>query len=397
MRDGTRDLDEFEVWLAGRSYSAKTRTIYVGVARRAQRWATVECDASLLQLELGDLQRFSAALPSQWARAQARVALIAFYRAHGRPHGDPASALGAPRSMTPRRVGARSSAGERQLEAWMIERRYAPKTRSAYLGHVRRCRAWLTDALGVELVDASGDELHAWWSTLPGANGTTRNQARTALVAFFRAHGRRHGEPADELPGLPRPHGLPRPFVDDDYRTLIDTAVALGGRHEVVGLMLAYTGCRFSEMRTARWDQFTFSSSGAAWFIEGKGSKRRGAKERLVPLHPELTSVLTAWRTKCGSALHLFPSPRSITAQPISDPGLREVVNEIAQVAGLDGVTPHRFRHTVATTALARTNDLRGVQELLGHADLSTTQIYTKVAPGRLEALVGALTDATHG
>jgi site-specific recombinase XerD len=66
-------------------------------------------------------------------------------------------------------------------------------------------------------------------------------------------------------------------------------------------------------------------------------------------------------------------------------------VREIAAAAGVEDATPHRWRHTVATMALAETRDLRGVQEYLGHASLQSTQVYTGVVAARLQEIVESL------
>lgn len=67
------------------------------------------------------------------------------------------------------------------------------------------------------------------------------------------------------------------------------------------------------------------------------------------------------------------------------------MTHKICEAADIERATPHQWRHTVATVALDRSRDIRALQELLGHASLATTQIYTKVLPGRLRTLVETL------
>lgn len=390
----------FSGWCAEQRLTAKTTRIYGGWVERADRFLAKR-GRSLVDADVAALLEFSADVTGPAARDQARNALLAYYRFLGRRHGDPACdlprrAAGSTRSLNGRRTEteegralSRPSPAVLRFDRWMSERHYAPKTVKSYLGVARRAHANL-EQVGVDLVDATIDDLHLWWSTLTDST-STRNQARMALIAFYRAQGHRHGEPADELPALPKTQGLPRNFTADEYSRLITASHKLGGRHAVVGLLLCYTGCRITELRTARWEQFVLDDEVGEWRIEGKGSRRRGPKVRVVPLHPAVVPALRSWRLETSGAW-LFPSSQLTIPGPISDPWLRTIVREIADVAGVEECTPHRFRHTVATTVLTESpEDLRGLQELLGHADLSTTQIYTKVLPGRLRGLVGAL------
>jgi len=110
-----------------------------------------------------------------------------------------------------------------------------------------------------------------------------------------------------------------------------------------------------------------------------------------VPVNAHLYAALIAWRAECGSADWLFPSTRSATGY-LSRCTLARRLEEICEVAAVERVTPHRVRHSVATIALDRTNDLRAVQELLGHASLATTQIYTKVSARRMRVAADVLT-----
>jgi len=274
------------------------------------------------------------------------------------------------------------------FEGWLCEQRYAAKTRRLYLMHARRAAAFVEETFGIELADGAPEQLHAWWSEHGHLSVETQNQARNALIAYYRSRGDRLGGAALELPHLPKPTRLPRPVATEVYLALIDAARDLAGMHEVVVLMLCYSGCRITELRTAQWDCIDLSS--ASWRIVGKGSRRRGPKERIVDLHESLVPVLRRWQLACGSRRWLFPSERSASGI-LSDPTLRRYVYETSEHAADMRVVPHRFRHTVATELLERGVDVRVVQEILGHADLSSTQLYTKVSRGRLAEAIGRL------
>jgi integrase len=267
------------------------------------------------------------------------------------------------------------------LRAWLDAQQYSPRTVGTYYHHAKRAARWLN----VPLRDAQLDDLRKWWSTLTPTN---RMQCRKALVAFYRALDRPDVDnPACSLPKLPPPDRLPRPLSADQLATFIAAARRLGGVHEVIALFFATTGCRFEELRCARWADIDLGTD-ASWRICGKGSARRGPKWRRVPLHPALVSVLTTQRPDPASGYVL---PSEYPPEPIRIRRLRDLFAEVCADAGLEGVTPHRLRHTVATMALERTKDLRAVQELLGHASVATTQSYTLVSSDRVSAAVETL------
>lgn len=272
----------------------------------------------------------------------------------------------------------------RLFSAWLTERHYSPATVACYVGYAQRAEH-ATGGLG----DATADDLYDWWTTLP-STASSRNGARKALVAWYRSAGFRTGGPALELPTLPAPEGQPRPVAGPAFDRLRAAAAAIGGVHHVAAVLLGTTGCRISEARLARWDTFVFDGARSTWSVEGKGSGRRGAKPRDVPLPPAAAVVLARWRPECGSRTFVFPSPVR-AGRPVSDSTMRAVVYEIAAAAGVDEhVNPHRWRHTVATSALDATRDLAAVQDLLGHANPATTRRYTLVSLDRMRAAVDA-------
>lgn len=273
---------------------------------------------------------------------------------------------------------------------WLLNHSYAPRTISMYAQYVARA----DDALrsqGRSLKRVTHDDLYEWWSSLP-LTASSRNGARHALIAYQRYRGHPDGGPAHLLPRIPAPEMLPRPVPAEVYSALREAADELGGIHRILGALLADTGCRINEARTARWHQFELRGDDPSWRIEGKGSRRRGPKVRVVPVNAHLRSALAAWRAECPSADWLFPSDRSSTGY-VSRTTLARALEEVCEVAACDRVVPHEMRHTVATMALDLTGDLRATQSLLGHASLATTQIYTKVSAARLRLVTDVLVD----
>lgn len=261
------------------------------------------------------------------------------------------------------------------FRTWLRDEGYSPRTREQYLSYVTRACVMLGP-----LTRATPDTLREWWSQLP-PTPSSRNAARNALLAYYRHRGTKH-PPAAMLPCIPERLTLPRPVAVETYERFITASDELAGKHRVLGYLLAYTGCRISEARTGRRSQFDLT--GRSWRIEGKGSRRRGPKERVVAVHPALGTVIGAWPEPDW----MFPSPHR--DGPIHRTTIGVLFRQIADHAALD-ITAHRIRHTVATIGLERSRDIRAVQELLGHADLGTTQRYTAVTGNRVRAVVDHL------
>ena len=279
----------------------------------------------------------------------------------------------------------------RRFAAWLTQRHYAPVTVRIYVAYIERAER----ALGVLDQGVGVDELYDWWTTLPDT-AASRNGARKALTAFYRSQGSTSGWPAVELPQWPEQPRPPQPIAETAFGALRAAAAGLGGEHHALAALLATTGCRISEARTARWDAFSFDGDTCTWRINGKGSARRGPKLRDIPLHPSTVTVLTAWRQQCPSRTWVFPSPCA-AGRPLADNTMRQRVYDIADAAGVaDHVNPHRWRHTAATAALEATRDLAAVQDLLGHQNPATTRRYTLVGRTRMAAAVDGAADYGH-
>lgn len=281
-------------------------------------------------------------------------------------------------------------AGKMTFREWLADQHYSPRSVTLYDQYARRAERWLRENHKT-LRGAKPAELRNWWTTLPPSS-SSRNGARHALIAWYRFRGHRDGGPARFIDRIPSPQTLPRPVTETDYLALLEVGGQMGGVWSPLVGLLTLTGCRVGEAAGARWSQFDFHE--ATWRIEGKGSRRRGPKVRVVPLHAELMVVLLRWRGESLSPDWVFPSDRSASGH-LTTGTLQDRLTEACQEAGIPRATCHRWRHTVATLGLRRTGDLRGIQTLLGHASLATTQIYTQLDVTELRALVGSLGSPT--
>ena len=228
------------------------------------------------------------------------------------------------------------------------------------------------------------------WLARRAADGRARTSTARALSAvrvFFR-HLEREGVPVSSALGLVRgpriPRGVPRPLSESQARAVVDLDARSAGapgwvaRRDTAVLLLLYgCGLRIGEaLGLDRADAPAADGALRSLAITGKGNK-----QRLVPVLPVVAEAIADYLAACPHALGpgdpLFVGVRGRRLQP------RLVQQTMALLRGALGLpasaTPHALRHSFATHLLASGGDLRTIQELLGHASLSTTQRYTEV------------------
>ncbi len=289
----------------------------------------------------------------------------------------------------------------------------SPHTIRAYLTAVGAYLAWLAER-GVDWARPSRPELRAYLARLgSGSARTTVAQRLAAIRSFHRwaaREGLASGDPwgAIATPRLPR--RLPRVLELDQVRRLLDvveadlvaaevarpervavaTALALRDRALVETAYAA--GLRISELAAAELGALDLRRGEVR--VIGKGRKERiGLLGR--PAVGALASYLDHGRPILADRSGKVATPPTPPTQvflnnlggPLGVRGLRYRLDRLCRAAGLpEGVSPHTLRHSFATHLLDGGADLRVVQELLGHENLATTQIYTHVSPGRLAA-----------
>jgi len=173
---------------------------------------------------------------------------------------------------------------------------------------------------------------------------------------------------------------LPAFLTEEEVSKLLDSVFAgdeRGRRDRAILETFYSTGIRISELSGLMKDDIDFI--GGIIKVLGKGKK-----ERIVPVGDKATSAIRDYldkRKKDSDAVFLNKNGRRISAR-----GVRNIVQKYIRLAGLkQGVSAHTLRHSFATHLLNRGADLRSVQELLGHANLSTTQIYTHLTTDKLK------------
>jgi len=220
-----------------------------------------------------------------------------------------------------------------------------------------------------------------------GLSPRTAQRRLSALRQFFRflaREGVRADDPTLLLDAPKASPGLPRPLAEAEVTQLIEGAARLpaprGARAAAMLELLYSSGLRASEAVTL--PAAALRAGEVLVAVRGKGGR-----ERLVPISDRARAALAAARPQ-GPGRWLFPS-RGASGH-LTRQGLGLMLKKAALVAGLDParVSPHVLRHSFASHLLGHGADLRSLQMLLGHADIATTQIYTKVLEERLRELV---------
>lgn len=263
----------------------------------------------------------------------------------------------------------------RDFRDWLrYDRGYARRTAEERARIARQADRWLRAERATTLLRASADDVRAWTRTQEDA--ATRHVYLYGLRSFFewaRVRRLRADDPMAEIP-QPRvpPRRLPKALPREQAARILRAAVEAGPRPAaVVGLML-YAGLRLGEVQELRWEAVNLDTREI--LVRGKGSK-----ERVIPMTSVLAGILKMWQEEAGRwSGPVFPSPR-VWRATAGDQTLRVEVWRACQRAGVPRVHPHALRHTFATELLRGGADIRHVQELLGHASLTTTQIYTQV------------------
>lgn len=239
-----------------------------------------------------------------------------------------------------------------------------------------------------DLLNVPAGDLRAFLAARRGEGLGASSAARelSAVRAFLTYAAEQQGEhavlPRTRAPK--RPRTLPRPAAPEEALELADTAAEaasiswIGARDLAILLLLYGAGLRVAEALALDGSVMPI---GATLRVTGKRNKTR-----IVPVVEAVREAIADYARQCPYSLAPgSPLFRGARGGPLNPDIVRRVVAKARRSLGLpDTLTPHALRHSFATHLLARGADLRSLQELLGHASLSSTQIYTKVDAARL-------------
>ncbi len=294
--------------------------------------------------------------------------------------------------MLPKLAAARNA----WLKSLASEKRLAARTIEAYERDTRQFLQFQAShqAKPLSLADLAvlaPADYRAFLAARRGGGAGARTLGRglagvRSLIKYLEREGFANAAGAAAMRAPKQPKSLPKPLTADDARRTVSASQQLdeepwiAARNAAVLTLLYGSGLRISEALGLDGGEIAGQNCKAIR-VTGKGEKTR-----LVPLLPAAVQAVAEYRRLCPYDLHpetkLFRGARGGPLQPAI---VQRAMQKLRSALNLpDTATPHALRHSFATHLLGRGGDLRTIQELLGHASLSTTQIYTEVDTTRL-------------
>ena len=283
----------------------------------------------------------------------------------------------------------------RFIEHLDVERNFSEQSLRAYGTDLRQFAEFLDEKSCSDLTKVENLTLRAWLAGMSEANYGRRSIARKlasvrSLFRFMHKRGEIKDNPAKLLRTPKLARNLPS-FLDENQVNVLlttpDPGTWSGVRDKAILELLYATGLRVSELVKLKLHDLELS----------RGSLRtlgKGRKERILPLLPAAIDALQSWfkvrqrppRSRTGG---IKPGTETVfinqRGSALTDRSVRRLIDQYVKQAAINcKVTPHTLRHSFATHLLNHGADLRDVQELLGHAHLATTQVYTHVTTARM-------------
>ncbi len=286
-----------------------------------------------------------------------------------------------------------------------VERGLAPNSLESYERDLKRMNEWAIKCK-ISLLDLTRKDLRGWIANMSreGLAPSTVSRAVSAARGFFRflmLDGHLKVHPAEDLDTPQQMRYLPQ-FLNEEQIDLLlaqpDAETAVGLRDRALLELMYATGLRVSETISLKMSEVDLD--GGLLVCHGKGSK-----DRRVPIGRSASHWLRMYmgtRARASEVQidgYLFVNGNG---RPLSRQETWATIKKYASSAGLKNVSPHTLRHSFATHLLQRGADSRSVQALLGHTDISTTQIYTHITDSHLRATYdkhhprAATVDAIH-
>ena len=265
---------------------------------------------------------------------------------------------------------------EAYLAHLSVERQGSAHTLDAYRRDLAALQAW-SQGQGRDLLVLDGNDIRAFVASehrrgLSPKSLQRRLSACRSLYRWLLKQGRIAASPAEAVRAPKAPRKLPQVLDVDEAVQLVEVATdaPLGLRDRALLELFYSSGLRLSELVALRWRDLDLDAGLVT--VLGKGSRQRS-----VPVGSHARKALADWRADSGGTAQapVFPGRGG---GPITARAVQLRLRVLAQRQGLfKRVHPHLLRHSFASHVLESSGDLRGVQELLGHADIATTQIYT--------------------
>lgn len=272
------------------------------------------------------------------------------------------------------------------LSYLQVERGLAKNSIASYTQDLAKLKEF-AESEDVELVEISRADLRMFIASLSksGLAPTSINRVISAVRGFYKfllidGHIKKH--PAENLDTPTKGFYLPKFMTEDEVEALLsqpDVSQETGLRDRAILEMMYASGLRVTEAATLRIDDVDIDSG----ILTCKG---KGNKERKVPLGKSAIEWLKSHLANRKKSEHIEMRNLFLASngQPINRQTIFKFTKEYAEKAGLEDISPHTLRHSFATHLLQNGADSRSVQAMLGHADISTTQIYTHITDQHL-------------
>lgn len=265
-----------------------------------------------------------------------------------------------------------------RLRQEMKLRNYSPKTVKTYIQYINECFRFANNKSPKEI---NTDDIRTYleWLSDQGKSSSTLNTAYSALQFYFGTILRRSF--FVHIPRSKKERRLPVVLSKEEIAGMI--AYTQNPKHNCIMSLLYGTGVRVSELVNIRMCDIDFDRMMLRVF-QGKGKK-----DRMAILPKKLKEILQKQKELKERKGFLFTNGRGGKLTTVT---IQKIVKQAAERVGISKrVSPHTLRHSFATHLLEAGTDIRSIQELLGHAKLETTQIYTHVARSRLQGLTSPL------
>lgn len=267
------------------------------------------------------------------------------------------------------------------LEALSAEKGRSKNTLQSYANDLHHA----DDAISGGLVNATASDIQKYLSGLDEKPSSVARKA-SALRGFYKFLMLEHiikSNPTTNLELPKRTKPLPKLLTTDEIELLISSAgdIRTSVRLRAMIELLYASGLRVSEL----CELPITANLGDRLLIHGKG-----AKERIVPMHESAQHALHKWLEMRDNNKSKYVFPSNSASGHITRDGFFKILKKCAVLSGIEPtrVTPHVLRHSFASHLLAHGANLRAIQTMLGHEDISTTQIYTHVLPEKLHQVV---------
>ena len=279
----------------------------------------------------------------------------------------------------------------KQFEEYLTDvKKASANTMSSYLRDIRQLSAYLSAHELGGLLNASEDVLSQYATYLRSSGKSAATVARSiasmkSFYAYMVSQGIIEKNPATNLMAEKAEHKLPQILTGKEVELLLEQpqCVDMKGYRDKAMLEVLYaTGIRVSELIALNVDDVNLSAG--ILRCKSKG------KERYIPIYPAAVRALTEYIDFIRD--HMIASPQeqalfvNVNGERMSRQGFWKLIKTYQQRAGIEkDITPHTLRHSFAAHLLENGADLRSIQEMLGHSDISTTQVYSQVVKRQLK------------